>query len=362
EQIAMPEKASLGDYSFWLIGLIIIALILVIYRIITSFRIMKTAANSSELNKEELSQFNELSFTEKLLLHDYSGSKGARMLAALIFHLAKMKLIKLKIEVKNKFFGGEKAVIKVAKVGELDDNDKNENIERYNPLFDEIKDEDKKLEKVISKASIWKKIVDNFKDTKIVKEWGSDYRKAIKKKSLYTALLLIVFSIGFFLDFVISERVITFLPAIFAGILSVGEFIRYAVIDPLNDTAIKMREKIDNEISQRRDKLEELVEKDSIAALELILNNLSWILVDNKMSGSKFKKYRKKIENNLSKEEAESLNVPNWLAVDGLEGALEAIEIVEYTMIAVYAAVASTTATSSGSASGGAGGGGGGAG
>jgi hypothetical protein len=121
-----------------------------------------------------------------------------------------------------------------------------------------------------------------------------------------------------------------------------------------------MREKIDEEITQRRDKLEELVETDSLAALELILNNLGWLLVDSKMSGSKFKKYRKKIENNLSIEEAESLKVPDWLAVEGLEGALKAIEIVEYTMTAVYAAVASTSATAG--AGGGAGGGGGGAG
>lgn len=41
EQIAMPEKASISDYSSWLIGLIIIALVLVIYRIIDGYKIMQ---------------------------------------------------------------------------------------------------------------------------------------------------------------------------------------------------------------------------------------------------------------------------------------------------------------------------------
>jgi hypothetical protein len=360
EQVEMPEKISISDYSSWLIGIIIIALLLVIYRIIEAVRIMKRTTQNSELNTEELAQFNELSFPEKLILYDYSAAKGPRMLAGLVFYLAKINLVKLKVEVKEKFFGGEKAILKVASVDNLTETDKIEDLERYSSLFDELKGENKKLQKVISKSSIWKKIVSNFKDGELLKNWESDFRKDLRKKSLFSALLLILFSIGFFLDFVISERIITFLPSVFAGILAVGEFIRYAVIVPLTDTALKMREKIDEELTQRRDKLEELVETDSLAALELILNNLGWLLVDSKMSGSKFKKYRKKIENNLSIEEAESLKVPDWLAVEGLEGALEAIEIVEYTMTAVYAAVASTSATAG--AGGGAGGGGGGAG
>jgi hypothetical protein len=359
EQIAMPEKTSLADYFSWLIVLMIIALLILIYRIFNSYRIMNTAAKNSELKAEELTQFNDLNFTEKLLLYDYSAAKGPRMLAGLVFYLAKINLVKLKVEVKDKFFGGEKAILKVSAADNLTEKDKVEDLARYSPLFDELKGENKKLQKVISKSSIWKKIISNFKNGELLKNWESDYRKDLRKKSLFTALLLILFSIGFFLDFVISERIITFLPSVFTGILAVGEFIRYAVIVPLTDPALKMREKIDKELAQRRDRLEELVETDSLAALELILNNLGWFLVDSKMSGSKFKKYRKKIENNLSKKEAEKVELPDWLAVDGLEGALEAIEIVEYTMTAVYAAVASTSATAAGSA--GAGGGGGGA-
>ncbi len=219
----------------------------------------------------------------------------------------------------------------------------------------------KKLEKVITKSSLWRKIVDKYKEKAVVKAWTSDYRKSIRSTSLLIGLLLMAISIGMFLDFVISDRVITFLPAVFTGLLAIGEFIRYAVILPLTDAAIKMREKIANEIDERRERLEELVETDSLAALKLILSNLAWLLADDKMTGSKFKKYRKEIEKNISDKEAESLEVPHWLAVDGLEGALKAIEVVEYTMTAVYAAVASTSA-SSGGAGGGAGGGGGGAG
>lgn len=361
EQITMPEKVSISDYSSWLIGLIIIALLLVIYRIIDAIRMMKTDAKNSVLNQKELAQFNELSFPEKLILHDYSGAKGSRMLAALVFYLAKLNLIKLKVEVKDTFFGGEKAELKLSLADQKAKSDEIEDLEVYSSLFDEISDDDKKIEKVISKASIWKKIVDKFKNKTMIKDWESDYRKDIKRKSLFLAIFLTAVGIGTFLDFVISERIVTFLPAVFTGILAVGEFIRYAVIVPLTDIAIKMREKIDNQLEQRRDRLEKLVETDSLAALDLILNNLSWLLVDSKMSGSKFKKIRDKIEKNISKEEAESLELPQWLAVDGLEGALQAIEVVEYTMTAVYAAVASTSATAGG-ASGGAGGGGGGAG
>ena len=361
EQITMPEKVSISDYSSWLIGLIIIALLLVIYRITDASRMMKTASKNSELNQEELAQFKELSFPEKLILHDYSAAKGSRMLAALIFYLAKLNLIKLKVEVKDTFFGGEKAELKLSLADQKSESEEIEDLEIYSSLFDEISDDDKKIEKVISKASIWKKIVDKFKNKTKVKDWESDYRKDIKRKSLFLAIFLTAVGIGTFLDFVISERIVTFLPAVFTGILAVGEFIRYAVIVPLTDIAIKMREKIDNQLEQRRERLEKLVETDSLAALDLILNNLSWLLVDSKMSGSKFKKFRDKIEKNISKEEAESLELPQWLAVDGLEGALQAIEVVEYTMTAVYAAVASTSATAGG-AGGGAGGGGGGAG
>ncbi|MFW5994432.1 MAG: hypothetical protein ACOCQF_04730, partial [Halanaerobiaceae bacterium] len=312
----------------------------------------------------EIVKYNKLSFPEKLLLHDYSGNKGARMLAALIFYLGKLNLLKLQVEVKDKFFGGEKAEIKLALAEEteqIDQTDEIDDLQVFSGLFDEISDGDKKLEKVISKTSLWKKIVDNYKDKSIVKDWQSDYRKNLKNTSIFLALILTAICIGMLLDFIISERVITFLPAAFTGVLAIGEFIRYAVIVPLTDTAIKMRKRIDNEIDERRERLDELVKTDSLAALQLILGNLSWLLVDNKMTGSKFKKYRKEIEENISEEQAESLEVPDWLAVEGLEGALKAIEVVEYTMSAVYAAVASTAA-SSGGAAGGAGGGGGGAG
>ena len=370
EQVVMSEMASIWDYSTWLIGLLIIALILVIYRVIDSYRLMKPKDKNMELTDEESASYNELSFPDKLILHDYSGAKGSRMLAAIIFFLGKLNLIKLRVEIKDKFFGGEKAEIKLSlaeKAEKAEEVEKMEEIEEvddlkvFSGLFDEISDGDKKLEKVISKVSIWKEIVDNYKEKSIVKGWLSDDRKQVRKNSLLLGLFLMAISIGMFLDFVISDRVITFLPAVFAGILAIGEFIRYAVIEPLTDTAIKMREKIDNEIDERRDRLEGLVETDSLAALQLILSNLSWLLVDNKMTGSKFKKYRKEIEKNITDEQAESLEVPDWLAVDGLEGALKAIEVVEYTMTAVYAAVASTAATSGG-AGGGAGGGGGGAG
>ncbi|MFN2364010.1 MAG: DUF2207 domain-containing protein [Halarsenatibacteraceae bacterium] len=367
EQVAMPEVASIWDYSSWLIGLLIIALILVIYRVIGSYRLMKPKAKNMDLVDEELVRYNEFSFSEKLILHDYSGAKGARMLAAIIFYLGKLNLIKLRIEIKDKFFGGEKAEIKLSLAEEAEKIEKIEEIKEvddlqvFSGLFAEISDGDKKLEKVISKVSLWKEIVDKYKEKPIVKGWQSDKRKQVRKNSMFLGLFLMVISIGLFLDFVISDRVITFLPAVFAGILAIGEFIRYAVIEPLTDTAIKMREKIDSEIDERRDRLEGLVETDSLAALQLILSNLSWLLVDNQMTGSKFKKYRKEIEKNITDEQAESLEVPDWLAVDGLEGALNAIEVVEYTMTAVYAAVASTAATSGG-AGGGAGGGGGGAG
>lgn len=361
EQIAMPEEASIWDYSTWLIGLVIIGLILVIYRIVDSYRTMKTEDNSMKLFDDEIVQFNELTFPEKLILYDYSASKGARMLAGLVFYLGKLNLIKLRVELKDKLFGGEKAEIKLSLPDELADTDKIDNLEAFDALFDEIRAGDKKLEKVISKTSLWKEVVNNFKEKPVFKSWHSEHRKSVKSTSLLLGLLLMAISIGLFVDFVISDRIITFLPAVFAGVLAMGEFIRYAVIVPLTDTAIKMREKIDNEIDERRNKLEELVETDSLAALQLILSNLGWLLVDDKMTGSKFKKYRKEIEENISDEEAESLKVPDWLAVDGLEGALKAIEVVEYTMTAVYAAVASTAATSGG-AGGGAGGGGGGAG
>ncbi|MFW6301524.1 MAG: DUF2207 domain-containing protein [Bacillota bacterium] len=364
EQVAMPVEASIWDYSSWLIGLLILGLVLVIYRVIDSYRVMKPENNNMKLVDAEIVKYNKLSFPEKLLLHDYSGNKGARMLAALIFYLGKLNLLKLQVEVKDKFFGGEKAEIKLAlpeETEQIDQTDEIDDLQAFSSLFDEISDGDKKLEKVISKTSLWKKIVDNYKDKSIVKDWQSDHRKSLKNTSMLLALILMAICIGMLLDFIISERVITFLPAAFTGILAIGEFIRYAVIVPLTDTAIKMRKRIDNEIDERRERLDELVKTDSLAALQLILGNLSWLLVDNKMTGSKFKKYRKEIEKNISEEQAESLEVPHWLAVEGLEGALKAIEVVEYTMTAVYAAVASTSATSGGAA-GGAGGGGGGAG
>jgi len=361
EQITMPERVSIQDYFAWLIGLLIIALILVIYRIVDSYKLMKPDDNNMKLLDDEIIQYNNLSFPEKLLLHDYKGAKGARMLAALIFYLGKLNLIQLRVDIKDKFFGGEKAEIKLALPEEMTETEEIDDLKVLSDLFDEIGDNEKKLEKVITKSSLWRKIVDKYKEKAVVKAWTSDYRKSIRSTSLLIGLLLIAISIGLFLDFVINDRVITFLPAVFTGLLAIGEFIRYAVILPLTDTAIKMREKITNEIDERRERLEELVETDSLAALKLILSNLAWLLVDDKMTGSKFKKYRKEIEKNISDKEAESLEVPHWLAVDGLEGALKAIEVVEYTMTAVYAAVASTSA-SSGGAGGGAGGGGGGAG
>lgn len=362
EQIEMPEKTTISDYFYWLLGIIIIALFLVIYRIIKGYNIMKTAGNRLKLNEEQILQFNDLSFPEKIILHDYSAAKGARMLAALIFHFTKMNLIKFKIEVKDKFFGGEKTEIKLSLADDQPNNkQQSKNLEIYRPLFDEIT-EDKKLEKVISKTSLWKEIINNFKKENNFKRWESDYRKDIKNRSLFLSILLTVCCIGTFLDFAISNRVITFLPSVFFGILAGGEFIRYFIIVPLNDTAIKMREKIDAQIVEKRERLEELVETEPLTALELILNNLSWFLADQKMSGSKFKKIREKIEKNISKEEAETLELPDWLAVEGLEGALKTIEVVEYTMTAVYAAVASTGAAAGGAAGGGAGGGGGGAG
>ncbi|MGM0419937.1 MAG: DUF2207 domain-containing protein [Bacillota bacterium] len=355
EQVSMPEQERISDYSTMILALVILAGVFVTFRIITAVKAMRPG----DIEQAQLEKLEDMSFINKVYFYDHAGHKSARVMAALIFTLAAQKLLKLRVETKNRLFGKDKPVMKVSLSTE-----KNPGQARpeFAELFKVIGPEAIKLEKVLRKTRLWSGIRKKLRKSEEIKAYLSQERKQLKRKSLVISIAVFLLAVIMFLDFIFNGRIVSMLPVIFFTIIAVGEFVRYILLSPLNDAALTLRKNLQEQMEERRERLLELAETEPQVALSSILRDLPWLLLDHKMSSSKFKKIRKKLTKNLSEEEAEAVDLPHWLVVEGMEGALKAIEVVEYTMTAVYAAVASTSSASAGSGGGGAGGGGGGAG
>ncbi len=356
EQVSMPEQVLFSDYLGSMIAVVVVALLLIVYRIIRGSQLMRYDPQV-KLSLAASNSYQELSFPQLVFLDGQAGDKSARGLAALIFYLGGSGLIKLKLKMKDRLLGGKKAEIII---GPSETGDSATEPAVFTSLFDYLSKKSQPLSKVITRSSIWKDIINSMQQEPESARWFSERRRELKNKSLGLAISSLLLAIIFFLIFLMRDVFPALLPAVFLGLFSLGEFIRYAYIYPLKDEALIIREKITEDIEERREALEQLAEENGVEALKFILRDLPWLLLDNKMTVSKFKGLRKKIESNIDDQEAEEIELPQWLAVDGVQETLEAIKAVEYTFGAVSAAIASTATSSA--AGGGAGGGGGGAG
>ncbi len=357
EQVEMPELILISDYNNWMIPGLILAAFIVILRFLGLRGIMKIKEGQAQRQKAREFLQGSLDFPEKLFLYNPGGGKGSRALAALIFYLGSKNALQLTIKTSSRFLGKEKANLLISQKEYNPMEEKG--IGDLKPLLDRIGSEKLKIDRIITRTGIWSKINRNLKQRQRIKNWVSPERKAVQRQSVIIGFAILVPAVAFFLDFFISDRVFTLVPGLFLGIIGSGELIRAGFIVPYNDLALTLQKMLREEVVERREKLEKLPQKEPAAALQVIFNQLPWLVLDEKMDSRRLKKIRNNIKGRLSPEEAEELEIPGWLAVEGLKGALHAIEVVEQTMIATIAAVSAASAASSSSSGGGSGGGGG---
>ena len=357
EQVEMPELILISDYNNWMFPGLILATFIVILRFLGLRGIMKIKEGEAQREKARELLQGSLDFPEKLFLYNPGGGKGSRALAALIFFLGSKNAIQLTIKTSKRVLGKEKANLLICQ--KADNPLEGEGLEELKPLLDRIGREKVKIDRIISRTGIWSKINRNLKQRERIKSWISPERKALQGQSVIIGLAILVPAVAFLLDFFISDRVFTLIPGLCLGIIGSGELIRAGFIVSYNDLALSLQKMLREEMVERREKLEKLSQKEPAAALQVIFSQLPWLVLDEKMDSRRLKKIRNNIKGRLSPEEAEEMEIPGWLAVEGLKGALHAIEVVEQTMIATIAAVSAASAASSSSSGGGSGGGGG---
>ena len=363
EQVSVPEPVTVSDYYLWLLVAAVLGLMLAIYRAVDAYRMMNPPALNSETNirqiRKKLAEY-DFDFLEKVFFHLPEGGKPHRGMAALSFELLRHNLLTMQLKTKEKLFG-EKTELVISLNRDNEDlaaeyANKYEGINDYFELFSDK--EELRFEEIIKETFIWERILQMLPEKESLANFISRERKHLKNWSSAGCWLSFLAALGCFLHFALSDWVVTVIPAALFFIIALGEVIRLIQIVPLNNEGFIIKKIIAEKIEKRRENLENFSENDPAAALELIFNELPWLLLDETISTSKLSTIRKQIKENITEKELQEMDFPGWAAAEGMEGALQALETLDESLATVTAVVAATSTTTTGGGGAGCGGGG----
>ncbi|MFP4016028.1 MAG: DUF2207 domain-containing protein [Halanaerobiales bacterium] len=351
--ISFPEMVDMSLYSnrwqtidiVWFFALLFAGLVFTIVDILSK---EKVTADKGDRTIEDLKMY------EKFVIFNnaFDTKKG---ITAQVFRLAKEGKMRLVSSVKKGILGTKNAEVSVEIIN-------TENLcETEREIVDGIKKHDNL--KDFSQDYKWfssmdKKIKDSMRELGLISKEAEHKQKRI----LLSCLVFFIPSLAAFIVGAISNSAIILGAATALLLIGIGRLIKGLMITVLTSESLYLKEKIAEQIEDRKDRLDELIKNEEYTeALVYFFSELDYIIIQKHFSSNTMYQYKRAFK------KAENIELPEWLEIDlsGLDSTLDAldlVEIIDYVLMSTVVIAASTGTTSTGVAGGAGGGGGSGAG